>query len=288
MVNRFWEQLFGNGIIESLEDLGTQGLAASHPELLDYLALQFMHAHEWRVKDLLKEIVQSAAYQQNSRVSIAKLEKDPYNQFLSRGARIRLSSEQIRDQALAVSGLLHDSIGGKSVMPPQPEGIWQVTYNNQAWKTEEDENRHRRGLYTYWRRTSPYPSMIAFDSPSREFCSSRRIRTNTPLQALVTLNDPVYIEAAEALAKSMMEVGKGDLRTAITFGYSQALIKAPDEESIAILEKLYNQAAAEFDNTKPVARTISYEKENSSTSIKDPMTVVANAILNLDGFLMKE
>ena len=179
----------------------------------------------------------SATYQQSSKTVAEKIEKDQYNQFLSRGTRFRLSAEQIRDQALAVSGLLHDTIGGKSVMPLQPDGIWQVVYSGMYWATAEGENKYRRGLYTYWRRTTPYPSMVTFDSPSREFCVSRRIRTNTPLQALVTLNDPVYLEAAQALGNRMKKKGDQNLKQSIIAGYKLALAKEPDDETIAVLDQ---------------------------------------------------
>lgn len=287
IVNRFWEQIFGTGIIESLEDFGTQSLPASHPELLDHMALRFMNEHEWSVKSLLKEIVMSATYRQSSKVIGDKLEKDPYNRLLSRGTRFRLSAEQIRDQALAVSGLINDSIGGSSVMPPQPEGVWAVVYNNHQWITPKDDLKFRRGLYTYWKRTAPYPSLMTFDSPSREVCVSRRIRTNTPLQALVTLNDPVYLEAAEALGALMEDQGKGDLKLAIRYGYKKAMVSEPDEETIEILTNLYMGAEQSISvQGLTVANT---ENDYSyDATIKNPMTVVANAIMNLDGFLMKE
>jgi len=149
----------------------------------------------------------SATYRQDSKVSDELLEKDQANRLLARGPRFRLSAEQVRDQALAVSDLLSDKMYGKGVMPPQPEGVWQVVYSGAKWKTSEGEDRYRRALYTYWRRTSPYPSLISFDAPSREFCFPRRIRTNTPLQSLVTLNDPVYIETAIALAQKILKHG---------------------------------------------------------------------------------
>ncbi len=184
--NRFWEQLFGTGIVETLEDFGSQGMKPSHPELLDWLALQLVHEHAWSIKRLLKQMVMSATYRQSSKVTPELKEKDLYNRLLARGPRVRLSAEQVRDQALTVSGLLSRKIGGPSVMPPQPEGVWQIVYSGRQWKTSEGEDAFRRGLYTFWRRSTPYPSMISFDSPVREICVSRRIRTNTPLQALVT------------------------------------------------------------------------------------------------------
>ena len=246
--------------------------------------MRFMHEHQWSVKALLKEILMSATYQQSSKTIAAKTEKDPYNQLLSRGTRFRLSAEQIRDQALAVSGLLYDTIGGESVMPVQPDGIWQVVYSGMAWKTATGRNKYRRGLYTYWRRTTPYPSMTTFDSPSREFCVSRRIRTNTPLQALVTLNDPVFLEAAESLSTRMKKKGDQNLTQSIIAGYRLALAKEPDTETIQILTDLYDQAEQQLGpRAIPIA-----QQESGEFEIKDPMTVVANAIMNLDAFMMKE
>ena len=286
IVNRFWEQIFGTGIIESVEDFGTQSLPASHPELLDHLAVVFMEDNQWSVKQLLKGILMSSTYRQSSKTNAVKQELDPFNRYLSRGARFRLTAEQIRDQALAVSGLLNDSIGGASVMPQQPQGVWQVVYNNQSWQTAEDDLKYRRGLYTYWKRTAPYPSMIAFDTPSREFCMSRRIRTNTPLQALVTLNDPVYLEAAAALAKLMKAAGHGDLEKAISAGYQRALVSEPDEDIVSVLKQLYHESEDEIQLNTATAST-STDLYDTEFILNDPMTVVANAILNLDGFLMK-
>ncbi|MDB4727260.1 DUF1553 domain-containing protein [Saprospiraceae bacterium] len=285
IVNRFWEQIFGTGLVETLEDFGTQGMKPSHPELLDYLALRFMNEHKWSVKALLKEIMLSATYRQSSESTALKLEKDPYNLLLSRGARYRLSAEQIRDQALVVSGLLHDTIGGKSVMPPQPEGIWQSVYSGEKWVTPNDHSRYRRGLYTFWKRTSPYPSMMSFDSPSREVCVSRRIRTNTPLQALVTMNDPVFVEAAQALGKEMKENGKGNVDLGIKMGYKIALGKEVDKSTLTILKRLYENAKIELSQPKAI-ETSNPEKEPEFPMT--PMTVVANAILNLDSFVMRE
>jgi len=282
IVNRLWEQLFGTGIVLTVEDFGTQAEAATHPQLLDYLALRFMNEHQWSIKTLLKEIVLSASYQQSSQVTKKKLELDPYNRLLSRGARFRLSAEQIRDQALAVSGLLNRTLGGKSVMPPQPEGIWQVIYSDAKWETG-DQDRHRRGLYTYWKRTAPYPSMISFDSPSREFCVSRRIRTNTPLQALVTMNDPVFLEAAEALAEKMKSNGE-NVQQSISQGYYLALMQQPTPEALSVLENLYQEAVHSISSIK-IRPVLSAGDQREPV---DPMTVVANAIMNLDGFLMKE
>lgn len=289
MVNRIWEQLFGAGIVLTLEDFGTQGEPPTHPQMLDHLAWKWMNDQQWSLKKLLKEIVLSATYRQSSRITPEKQEKDPFNRLLSRGPRFRLSAEQVRDQALAVSGLLYDSIGGPSVMPPQPDGIWQVVYNGSQWVTESGKNRYRRGIYTYWRRTTPYPSMVAFDTPSREFCLSRRIRTNTPMQALVTLNDPVYLEAAAALAKKMRAAGGDGPEKAIRAGYKLALAEDPDAETLAILTGLLKDAEKNLSANRPKVIPTSYTpKTSNATSVDEPMTVVANAILNLDRFLTKQ
>src|SRR6185436_5249496 len=158
----------------------------------------------WSIKALHKLIVMSATYQQDSRVSPKLLRPDPYNRLLARGPRVRLEAEMIRDQALAVSGLLSRKLGGPSVMPPQPDGLWQVVYSGDKWVTSPGEDKYRRGLYTFWRRTMPHPAMVTFDAPSREFCVVKRTRSNTPLQALNLLNDSAYVECAQALARRVM------------------------------------------------------------------------------------
>ena len=187
-VNRYWAQLFGTGIVETEEDFGTQGELPSNPELLDFLALEYIRL-KWDTKALLREIVTSATYRQSAKVTPELLAKDPHNRLLTRGPRFRLEAEMVRDQALQVSGLLSRKMHGPSVYPPQPPGLWQAAFNGQRnWTTSTGEDKYRRGLYTFWRRTVPYPSMAAFDAPSREVCNVRRIRTNTPLQAFVTLN----------------------------------------------------------------------------------------------------
>ena len=262
-VNRFWEQLFGLGIVESTDDFGTVGIRPSHPELLDWLAVHFQDDLSWSVKAILREIVLSSTYRQSSVSTEAKRDSDPVNRLFSRGPRFRLSAEQIRDQALAVSGLLSDKQMGPSVMPPQPDGIWKNPYNGLYWKAAEDEDRYRRALYTYWRRTGPYPSMEAFGVPSREVCLSRRIRTNTPLQALVTLNDPGFWEAAEALGARMENElpEAASNRDRVALGYRLALSREPSPGKLDVLSALAEEAS---------------------------MALVANVILNLDEFLTKE
>lgn len=286
MVNRFWEQIFGYGLVETLEDFGTQGASPTHPELLDWLALRFMADHQWSMKKLIRDIVLSATYRQRSHVSDVALEQDQRNDWLARGSRLRLSAEQMRDQALAVSGLLSKKMYGKSVMPHQPEGIWMSVYNGEKWATSEGEDRYRRGVYTFIKRTSPYPSLITFDGSSREVCISRRIRTNTPLQALVTLNDPVFVEAAQFLAKRMIVSGKTSPENAIATGYRLLTFKEIPEKKLTILERLYDQAINTYKSDTAAVRAITKDKD--ATTELAAMTVVANALLNLDEVVMKE
>lgn len=286
MVNRFWEQIFGYGLVETLEDFGTQGAPPTHPELLDWLALRFMVDHQWSMKKLIRDIVLSATYRQRSHVDDVALEQDQRNDWLARGSRLRLSAEQMRDQALAVSGLLSKKMYGKSVMPHQPEGIWMSVYSGEKWTTSEGEDRYRRGVYTFIKRTSPYPSLITFDGSSREVCISRRIRTNTPLQALVTLNDPVFVEAAQALAKRMINSGKTSPENAIAAGYRMLTFKDIPEKKLTILDRLYDQAINTYKSDTAAVRAITKDK-NATTELA-AMTVVANALLNLDEVVMKE
>jgi Protein of unknown function (DUF1553)/Protein of unknown function (DUF1549)/Planctomycete cytochrome C len=202
-VNRFWETLFGHGIVETSEDFGSQGDAPTHPELLDWLATEFM-SDGWSMKKTLRLMVTSATYRQSSRITPELEERDPYNKLLARGPRFRVEAEMVRDIALEASGLLSPKIGGPSVFPYQPEGVWDLVYNDDKWVMSKGEDRYRRGIYTFVRRSAPYPSLVTFDAPSREFCVVRRVRTNTPLQALTTLNDPAFFEAAQGLAQRMM------------------------------------------------------------------------------------
>jgi Protein of unknown function (DUF1553)/Protein of unknown function (DUF1549)/Planctomycete cytochrome C len=285
LVNRLWEQLFGTGIVETVEDFGSQGITPTHQELLDWLAVELMEEHGWSVKKLLRQIVLSGTYKQSATVTPQKLAQDPYNKLLSRGARVRLSAEQVRDQALTVSGLLSHKMYGPSVMPPQPEGIWLSPYDGGSWKLSEGEDRYRRGLYTYWKRTAPYPSMVAFDAPSREFCQSRRIRTNTPLQALVTLNDPVYLEAAHCLAERMMT--KQDIHQKISEGYRLLLHKPLPTKRLKILEELYKKTLIEYSQNPQAAQKLLAFGGNI-TPEKAALTITANVLLNLDEVVNKE
>ena len=209
-VNRLWKLAFGRGIVQTLEDFGSQGELPTHPELLDWLATDFIE-HGWDVKRTFKLMLMSRAYRQSSVPSKEALAKDPTNDLFSRQNRYRLDAEMVRDNALAVSGLLVDKIGGPSVKPYQPAGYWQyLNFPKREWENDKGESQYRRGLYTYWQRTFLHPSLAAFDAPSREECTVDRPRSNTPQQALVLLNDPTYVEAARALAGRMLA------RTAVT------------------------------------------------------------------------
>ncbi|HEY0432579.1 MAG TPA: DUF1553 domain-containing protein, partial [Chitinophagaceae bacterium] len=286
MVNRVWEQLFGNGLAETLEDLGTQGIAPTHQQLLDWLSWQFMHHDHWSLKKLLKKIVLSATYREDSKITPEGLEKDPFNRLYARGARVRLSAEQIRDQALCISGLLSEKICGPSVFPYQPKGIWLSPWNGADWVKSEGANQYRRAMYTYWKRTAPYPAMISFDGVAREVCTARRIRTNTPLQALVTLNDDAYLEMARQYAYHMQEHSTW-VAAQISYGYQEAAYRPISQSRLNVLLKLYNESLEKF--RQDAAKTcdmigVDDQHNNPQTAA---LVVVANAMLNLDEFITK-
>lgn len=287
MVNRLWEQLFGYGVVETLEDLGSQGIPPVHKELLDHLAWQFTHDYNWSMKKLLKEIVLSATYRQDSKVSDKLLVTDPNNKFYARGPRIRLTAEQIRDQGLAVSNLLSPKMYGKSVMPFQPDGIWRSPYSGDTWKTSEGEDRFRRALYTYWKRTAPYPSMITFDGGAREVCITRRIRTDTPLQALTTLNDSTYVVIARYFAALMNELAEKDAGHKIAKGYELMMYKPISEARLYALKELYDKSYLKFTNdpkaTGQMVGGIGKKKDAESASL----VLVASAMMNMDEWLNK-
>ena len=285
IVNRAWEQIFGAGIVETTQGFGTRGTLPSHPELLDWLALEFMD-NRWSFKALCRTIVESSTYRQSSAVTKRFLKRDPYNRLLARGPRFRLDAEMIRDQALAVSGLLSDTMHGPSVMPPQPKDVWQVVYNGDQWLTSAGDDRYRRGLYTFWRRTSPYPSMVTFDAGSREVCTVRRSRTNTPLQALVTLNDPVYVEAAQALARRMAEDADASIDERVELGFRRVLVRPPTKPERKRLVRAYDVEYAHYqtrlDEAKRLATDPLGDIEGADYASLAAWTVVANVLLNLD------
>ena len=287
-INRLWARHFGTGIVSTLDDFGTKGERPTHPELLDWLATEFVRQH-WDMKAMHRLMVTSAAYRQSSRVSPELAQRDPQNRLLARGPRIRLEAEMVRDQALAVAGLLSPKIGGPSVMPPQPEGIWPIgaqELNSDYWVPSKGEDRYRRGLYTFWKRTTPYPSFMSFDAPSREFCVVRRPQTNTPLQALTTLNDPVYVEAAQALARRMIKDGSAAPESRARRGFRLVLARPPKKEEIERLAALYLQERERFGRDAKAAQAMagSAAKGMSADETAElaAWTVVANVLLNLD------
>jgi hypothetical protein len=281
IVNRIWEQIFGAGLAETVEDLGTQGITPTHPELLDHLAWKLVHEYNWSLKKLIREIVLSATYQQTSDVNKELLEKDPLNKLYARAPRVRLSAEQLRDQALTVSGLLSTKMYGSSVMPYQPAGIWKSPWNGQDWKMSTGEDRHRRSLYTYLKRTAPYPSMLTFDGASREVCTARRIRTNTPLQALVTLNDSVYVEAAHHLALKIQL--QTSVKEQIGEAYEIATGQKISERKLVALEKLYAEGMKEYQG----GTMIKVRNQKEAQPQLKALSLVAAAILNLDEVVTK-
>ncbi len=282
IANRFWAQIFGKGIVLTSEDFGTLGEKPTHPELLDWLAIKFSTDWKWSVKTLLKNIVMSSTYKQSAVITAENKEKDPYNQWLARSSRVRLSAEQIRDQALAVSGLLSKKMHGPSVMPIQPDGVWTVIYSKDSWKTSQGEDAYRRGLYTYMRRSSPYPSFISFDASGRDFCLSRRTNTNTPLQALVTLNDPVYFETAFHLAQQIEKL-EGGKKEKIAIAYQKVMGKSISEEKSKILMTLLNETEAYYaDHKEEVHALIKSNNTELAT-----LTVMMNSLMNMDEFLVK-
>lgn len=289
--NRAWEHIFGRGIVETSEDFGTQGEAPTHPELLDYLASELM-ASGWRMKSLHKLIVTSATYRRSSSVSPSLLEKDPYNKLLARAPRFRVEAEMIRDIALTASGLLSRKLGGPSVFPPQPEGTWTMIYNSDRWTESKGEDRYRRGLYTFWRRTAPYPTFTTFDAPSREIACARRPRTNTPLQALTTLNDPQFIEAAAALARLTLDEGGDTTPAKLTYAFRRCLARPPAPAELDRLTSLLEQSKSMFEADPAASAALSGSGTPGqggaySQAETAAWTVLANVLLNLDETLSR-
>lgn len=291
IANRSWEAIFGRGIVLTSEEFGSQGELPSHPMLLDWLATELQRL-DWDMKAFLKTLVLSATYRQSSQVSGDSFQRDPENVYLARGPRFRLSAEMIRDQALAVSGFLSPKIGGPPVNPPQPTlGVRAAFGGDVDWETSSGEDRYRRGLYTTWRRSNPYPSMATFDAPNREVCTIRRATTNTPLQALVTLNDPVYVEAAQGLARRMMSSGS-TVEESTVQGFRICLARPPSDAELEQLQQLYHQAYERYAANPEEAGKLNANPVNPPPDQLDPTelaawTLVGNVLLNLDELLMK-
>jgi mono/diheme cytochrome c family protein len=284
-VNRLWEQMFGRGLVETSEDFGSQGSPPSHPELLEWLATEFVAGH-WSQKALIREIALSATYRQSSAVAPQLADRDPYNRLLARGPRVRMEAEMIRDVALAASGLLSTKMHGPSVFPLQPDGIWNQPYSSDKWTTSSGEDRYRRSLYTFWRRTSPYPAFTTFDATSRELCTVRRVRTNTPLQALTLLNDPASFEAARALAKRMAGVPGGP-RPRAALGVKLVLSREATSAEIARLVSAYDKELEHY-RGQAVAAAVVAAGNGEDPAELSAWTIVANILLNLDEAVTKE
>ncbi|MFN6189344.1 MAG: PSD1 and planctomycete cytochrome C domain-containing protein [Planctomycetia bacterium] len=293
IVNRIWERLFGIGIVSTSEEFGSQGDLPSHPELLDWLACELVESG-WNLKAIQRLIVTSAAYRQSSKCPPDLVARDPENRLVACGPRVRLSAEVIRDQALAAAGLLSRKKGGPSVKPPQPNlGLTAAFGGSTDWQTSTGEDRYRRALYTTWRRSNPYPAMATFDAPSREVCTVRRPRTNTPLQALVTMNDPAFVEAAQALARRMVREGGSTAADRAARGFRLVLARQPTPAEIDRLVGLHAEAQADFakvpdDAAKMATDPLGPVPSDFPADVADlaAWTVVANVILNLDETFM--
>jgi mono/diheme cytochrome c family protein len=321
-VNRFWETLFGRGIVETSEDFGSQGDLPSHPELLDWLATEFMHssakgtdagrqtANElvtsggspdsvpvlrdsslaWSMKKMRKLMVMSATYRQDSHVSEELEARDPYNRLYARGPRFRVEAEMVHDMVLAESGLLSSKMYGPSVYPYQPEGVWDIPYSEDKWVQSEGEDRYRRSIYTFIRRSAPYPSLVTYDAPSREFCTVRRVRTNTPLQALTSLNDPYFFAAARALAKRLQLEGGKSLADQIEFGYRLTVARPPSPSELSKVTAFYDRQLKAYQGDKTAADQTIGAKPGSVPDAPElaALTMLANVLLNMDEALTKE
>jgi hypothetical protein len=295
-VNRFWQHYFGQGIVKTANDFGVQGDWPSHPELLDWLAKEFIDSG-WDVKHIHKLIVMSGTYRQSSKVTPELLHRDPDNVLLARGPRFRLDAEMVRDTALATSGLLVEKLGGRSVKPYQPPGLWEAVgffgSNTREFKRDTGNALYRRSLYTFWKRTSPPPSLTMFDAPSRETCTVRRSRTNTPLQALTLMNDEQFVEAARHLARRMMTEGGKTPQERLIRGFRLTTARPPDDKELDTLTRLFEQQLAYYRAEKAAALKLLKIGESKRDDALDPnehaaWTMMANLLLNLDETVTKE
>ena len=302
-VNRYWSTFFGSGLVHTINDFGSQGEWPSHPDLLDWLAVQFRdgsveskpksgqsHSPAWDVKGLVRLIVTSATYRQSAVVTPEKLERDSYNRLFTRGPRVRLDAEFVRDNALAVSGLLNDQIGGPSVKPYQPPGIWDGT--DAKYEQDKGDALYRRGMYVFWRRSAHYPSFATFDAPSREVCTFFRERTQTPLQSLVLMNDPAFVETARGLAARVMKEEPNDSDKRIARAFRHTLGRMPESGELTILKKTYEQQLANFRQDSKAANAFLKVGDSPLPEKTDPaelaaMTTVANVLLNLNEAITK-
>ena len=279
-VNRLWQELFGRGIVRTSEDFGTQGDKPSHPELLDWLASEFVD-RGWSTKQMVRLIMTSATYRQSSRARPEVLQKDPENMLLARQSRIRLPAELIRDAALAASGLLNPAIGGPSVKPPMPKGVAELGYGNSVkWVASEGADRYRRGLYIHYQRTTPYPLLVNFDAPDSNVTCSRRRVSNTPLQALNLMNDPLFFEAAQALAVRTLRESPPDFNDRLTHAFELCVGRGPSASEKMRIEKFYEQ--------KPAAKLIAAVPDGIRLDEASTWTAISRVLLNLDEFITRE
>jgi hypothetical protein len=286
VVNRLWKLFYGVGISKTLEDLGSQGEWPTHPELLDYLAVDFME-HGWDVKRMIRQLVTTRAYRQSSYTSPELKEVDPFNRLFARAPSFRLDAEFVRDNALSIAGLLVDKIGGPSVKPYQPASHWEfLNFPTRTWVHDKGENEYRRGLYTWWQRSFPQPSLTNFDAPSREECTAERARSNTPQQALTLLNDPTYVEAARVFAERIVAEGGSTEADRLRFAWRTALARSPKAEEVKVLGELYAKHRAEYAADAKAAATIAAAGE--APRMKDAEAVeiaawtsVARTLINL-------
>jgi hypothetical protein len=287
-VNHFWEAIFGHGIVETAEDFGTQGDPPTHPELLDWLATEFMQSG-WDVKKIQRLIVTSATYRQSSALTPELESRDPNNKLYARGPRFRVDAETVHDIALSASGLLSEKMFGPPVFPYQPEGIWDIPYSSDKWVESNGEDRYRRAVYTFIRRSAPYPSLVTYDAPSREFCTVRRVRTNTPLQALTSLNDPFFFEAARAMAKRM--TGKASSTAdRISYGFELVVARRPTAEETADVAEFYKKQFDSYSADPEAAYKAIDAKPGSLPNAPElaAWTMVANVLLNMDETITKD
>ncbi|MCC7042653.1 MAG: DUF1553 domain-containing protein, partial [Acidobacteria bacterium] len=288
VVNRYWAQMFGRGLVPTVDDFGSQGRLPTHPELLDWLAATFVESG-WDLKALVRQMVMSATFRQASVADAAAREADPDNAWLARGPSYRMSAEQIRDAALHASGLLVTKIGGPSVYPYQPKGLWEelAIRNATTYTQGTGDDLYRRSLYTVWKRSTPPPSSISFDAGERMLCTVSRQRTSTPLQALILLNDPQYVEGARVLAERALRHGGASNDDRVRFVFRRVMSRAPSPTELSRLTALQGDARARFAGDRPAALALRRVGEKAIDTALDPVevaawTVVTSTILNLD------
>ena len=291
-VNRIWQMYFGTGLVKTTEDFGAQGDMPSHPDLLDWLAREFIRSG-WDVKALHKLIVTSATYQQSSTTTAELRDRDPENRLLARGPRFRLPAETVRDQALFISGLLAEQVGGPSVRPYQPDGLWKEIASTTNYEQSHGKDLYRRSLYTYWKRTVAPPTMVTLDATSRESCIVKRSRTNTPLQALALMNEVTFVEAARTLAQRVMKDSEAATEPRIDQAYKRVVSRSPTAGERDVLTQAYARYVASFRNNPQAAgKLLSVGESPHNTKLNTPelaaWTMVMSVILNLDEVVTKE